>query len=461
MKSKEIVVDENRKLTVIEKMVSASGGMVGTFIFQMTQMYLLFFYTDVFKISPMYVAGLFLVVRIFDAISAPVFGMVVDRISTPWGKYKPWFLILGIPLAIFGFLTFTTLNLSYTGKIIYATVTYFIFSILGSVGQGPSSAMIPAMTKRLDDRVSLGMYNYIFVMIGAMFVSIGALPLVNILGKGNQAKGFSLFMGIAAVVSIVICILQFTILKERFVIENENTEKMPLKQSFSFVLKNKSAIITLIFVFALNLSSGVKSAIMVHYFKYYFHNANLVATISAISLIPTFLGAFLSSAFTKKIGVSKNLVLSSIIGIITGVLTLFVPASSNGFTAFIVLSAIGSLFSGMAMPAQGTLMPAAMDYGEWKNGVSNNGFMGALQGFMQNFATALSGAIAAAGLSIVGYVAGATPSSSTIFGIKVLMCIVPAILSLGTLAVWKFDLTEDKQKEIAHDLAERRKEVQA
>lgn len=457
MKSKEIEQDENRKLTLIEKIASSIGGMNGTFIFQMTQMYLLFFYTDVFKISPMFVAGMFLVVRIFDAVAAPTFGMIVDRITTPWGKYRPWFLILGIPAAIFEFLTFTTFDLSNTGKIIYATVTYFVFSILASIAQGPSTAMVPAITKRLDDRISLGMYGYIFVMIGAMFVSIGALPLIGILGKGDQAKGFSIFMGIAAVGALLISILQYTVLKERFVIENNNTEKIPLKQSFAFVLNNKAAILILVFIFSLNLANGIKSAVIVHYFKYYFGNENLIATVSAITLIPTFIGAFFSSFATKKMGVKMNLIVSSIITIITTVFTLFIPNSGNGFTIFLVVSIIGSFFSGLSMPAQGTLMPAAMDYGEWKNGVSSNGFMGALQGFMQNLATALSGAIAAAGLSIVGYVAGVTPSDNTILGIKILMSIIPAILFAGTLIIWKFDLTEEKQKEIAHDLAERRK----
>lgn len=461
MNSKEILQDENRKMTFVEKLVASSGGMVGTFMFQMIQMYLLFFYTDIFKISPAYVAGLFLVTRAFDAIVTPLFGMLIDRVTTPWGKYRPWFIILGIPTAIFGFLSFTAVNLNTTGKLVYATITYFVFSIGIAVAQAPGAAMLPAMTKRLDDRVSLGIYNYVLVMIGAMVVSIGGLPLVNILGKGNQAKGFSMFMGIAAVVTIVIYMLQFLVLKERFVIPNKKENQMSFKDSFNSILKNKAAIVALAFVFALNLSNGIKSAIMIHYFKYYFHNANLVSVLSMVTMIPTFLGAFLSSTVTKRIGVKKNLILSSIITIVTTALTLFIPASSSGWTAFLIFSVVGSLFSGMAMPAQGTLMPAAMDYGEWKTGINCNGFMGALQGFMQTFATAVSGAIAAGGLSIVGYTAGTTPSSATIFGIKVLMSIIPAIFFAVTLVIWKFDLDEETQKEIAHDLAERRRAAEA
>ncbi|MBK1809971.1 MFS transporter [Clostridium sp. YIM B02505] len=460
MKSKEILQDENRKLTFLEKCVSASGGMTGTFFFQMIQMYLLFFYTDIFKVSPLYVAGLFLVVRIIDAIVTPLFGILVDKVTTPWGKYRPWFLIIGIPTAVFGFLTFTTVDLSSTGKIVYVTITYLVFSVCMAIAQAPGAAMTPAMTKRLDDRISLGTFNYIFVMIGAMFVSIGALPLINALGSGNQAKGFSMLMGSVGIVAILLNFAQFAILKERFVIPRDKDAKYSLKQTADSVLKNKTAIIGLVFIFILNLSNGLKSAIMIHYFKYFFNNEGLMVTMGIVGLVPTMLGVMLSGVITKKIGVRNNLVVGSLISIVTTVLVLFIPSTPNGMTVFIALSAIGALFGGITMPAQGTLMPAAMDYAEWKTGINSNAFMGSLQGFMQTFATAISGAIAAGALSVIGYVPNAEQSSTTLFGLKVLMSILPAIIYAFTLIVWKFDLTEEKQKQIAHELSERRKAAQ-
>jgi Na+/melibiose symporter-like transporter len=52
----------------------------------MIQMFLLYYYTDIFKISATYVAGLFLVARVVDAFLAPVFGMYVDKVNLPWGN---------------------------------------------------------------------------------------------------------------------------------------------------------------------------------------------------------------------------------------------------------------------------------------------------------------------------------------------------------------------------------------
>ena len=457
MKPRENINNEDRKLTFFEKVLYSIGSMFGTFNFQMIQMYLLFFYTDIYKVDPLYIAGLFLGTRIVDAILTPLFGIVIDKVTTRWGKYKPWMFIFTVITSVFGYLTFKVLDLNPTGKLVYVTVTYFVLSIGLALNQAPGQALMPAMTKRLDDRVSLGVFSYIFVMIGAMVVSIGALPIIGTLGKGNQPKGFSMFMGAAGAIAILAAILQMLFLKERYVIPKQKQKKYSLREIANSVIKNKTAIIALVFNFAMNLANGLKSAIMIIYFMYYFHNQNLMVTIGIVGLVPTLIGAVISPLVTKKVRVKIILILNASISVLTTAAVIFIPASSGGITAFIVLAVIGSLFSGIAMPVQGTLMPAAMDYAEWKMGINANAFMGSLMGFTQTLATAVSGALAAAALSVVGYVAGAEQSSGTIFGLKLLMSIVPAIIFAFTLIVWMFDLTEDKQKQIARDLAERRK----
>ena len=92
---KEPVLDSmgNERLPFFTRFLNGSSGFVWTMNFMMIQTYLLFIYTDVFKVSAAYMAMLFLVTRIVDAILAPAFGMFVDHTSTPWrkGKYNPYF----------------------------------------------------------------------------------------------------------------------------------------------------------------------------------------------------------------------------------------------------------------------------------------------------------------------------------------------------------------------------------
>jgi sugar (glycoside-pentoside-hexuronide) transporter len=450
---------EDRKLKFGEKFAAVINDGVATFHFQVIQLFLLFFYTDIMKISPAYVAGLFLFTRIIDACLTPVFGMVVDKVSTPWGKYKPWVIAVGLGLGIFGWLTFTTPDLSPDGKIIYATVTYVVYSLFLSIVSAPVTALKPAVTKRIDDRLSMGQIGFFFVMFGAMIAQIGVQPLYKALGGGNDAKGFSIIMAALLVLSVLIAIYQQFTIKERYVVQPAKSEKGPsLNEMFKAVFTNKTAIIVYMFVLGTNLANGIRSGASIYYFKYYFHNESLLAIVGLVSLLPTMIGVALSTKVTKRIGIKKNLVISAIVGVIGTAATIVLPPSSIGVILYMVLSALIALFAGLSTPAQGTMMPAAMDYTEWKTKKNVNAFMGSFQGFLQTLATALSGALTAGILAVIGYVGGAAEQSSeTLFGLKVLMSIVPAVAVLLTLSVIWFDLTEDKQAQITKELEERRR----
>lgn len=57
------------------------GGFGSNLLFTLTTSFLMYFYTDVFKISPLAVGSVFLLVRVIDAILDPFIGMLADKIG--------------------------------------------------------------------------------------------------------------------------------------------------------------------------------------------------------------------------------------------------------------------------------------------------------------------------------------------------------------------------------------------
>jgi sugar (glycoside-pentoside-hexuronide) transporter len=389
-----------------------------------------------------------------------VCGVFVDKISTPWGKYVPWYMIFGIPTAIFGWLTFTDFNLSPTGTLIYITITYIIYSILNTVGQAPYAAVNPAATKRTDDRVAIGQLSFFCALLASLFVTSGAPLLYKTLGGGNDAKGFSMLMAIIAIAAILISIFQVKSIKERYVINRtRDAHTYRIKDILKAVFTNKAAIIIYIYILASGLGNGIKSGIQIHFFKYYFHNQGLMA-IMGVLMVPTVVGILISAPIIKRFGFKLTILTSTIVGIFSGPAIFFIPPNSTGVTVFIALGVLGALFGGISIPIITATMPAAMDYSEWKSGINVNAFMGSIQGFMHTFASAVAGAVAAGSLAFIGYVPGTEQSSDTILGLKILMGIiptVPTVFGLCTACIAWFDITEEKQKQIARDLAERKK----
>ena len=72
-------------LSVREKIGYGLGDAGGTVITCLIMNFLTFFYTDVFGLTPALVGTLFIALRVFDAISDPVMGVIADRTQSRWG----------------------------------------------------------------------------------------------------------------------------------------------------------------------------------------------------------------------------------------------------------------------------------------------------------------------------------------------------------------------------------------
>lgn len=78
------------KLSVREKIGYGLGDAGGTVITCLIMNFLTFFYTDIFGLTPALVGTLFMALRVFDAISDPVMGIIADRTQSRWGRFRPW-----------------------------------------------------------------------------------------------------------------------------------------------------------------------------------------------------------------------------------------------------------------------------------------------------------------------------------------------------------------------------------
>ncbi len=75
-------------LTFKEKLGYGLGDTASHFVWDMVGFWLMFFYTDVFGISAIAAGTIMLIARFWDMAIDPMIGIVSDRTSTKWGKYK-------------------------------------------------------------------------------------------------------------------------------------------------------------------------------------------------------------------------------------------------------------------------------------------------------------------------------------------------------------------------------------
>lgn len=71
----------------VKKIGYGLGDAGGTVITCLIMNFLTFFYTDVFGLTPALVGTLFIALRVFDAISDPIMGILADRTQSRWGVF--------------------------------------------------------------------------------------------------------------------------------------------------------------------------------------------------------------------------------------------------------------------------------------------------------------------------------------------------------------------------------------
>ena len=115
------------RLSIKEKIGYSLGDTASNIYFQTFILFLLYFYTDVFGLPAAAVGTMFLITRIWDAVNDPIMGTIADRTNTRWGKFRPYILILALPFAIMGVITFTTPDSDITGKLIYDELNEIVY----------------------------------------------------------------------------------------------------------------------------------------------------------------------------------------------------------------------------------------------------------------------------------------------------------------------------------------------
>jgi hypothetical protein len=217
--------------------VSDYFAICANFIFQFMIALQLDFYTHIFGLTPAQAGTLFLVVGLGAAAINPIMGLIADRTTTRWGKFRPWLLWTAVPFGIIGILTFTTPNINPGAKLIYAWVTYTLLRVVYIVNNVPYASLTAVMTQDPDERTSISSYRQIAANSAGFIIASLAIPMVAFFGHGNDAHGYQLTMGLLSLVSVVFFIITFFVTKER--IQPDPQQKSSLTQSLSDLFQNR------------------------------------------------------------------------------------------------------------------------------------------------------------------------------------------------------------------------------
>ncbi len=209
------MLHSSHKISISEKIGYSLGDAAANLVWRGVLAFLAVFYTDTFGLETMAVAALLLIVRLSDGITDIIMGMIADRTETRWGKFRPWILFSAPLLGLFMVLVFSTPDLSPTGKLIYAYVTYIGLTLAYTINNVPYSALMGVITPSIQQRTILSSWRFAAAFMGGFLVMVGTPLLVKYFGNGNEKLGYQYTMYTFALLLVTLLIITFYSTKER------------------------------------------------------------------------------------------------------------------------------------------------------------------------------------------------------------------------------------------------------
>ena len=446
------------RLTFKEKFAYGLGDTASNFFFQVINIFLAYYYTDIFGLPAAAVGTLMFIVPTAVAVLNPVVGVLADRTRSRWGKFRPYLLWTAVPYGILGYLVFANPALGPAAKLVYAYTTFALIKIAYVVINTPYGALMGVMSPSSEDRTSLSSYRFACAFLGAFLIGGFVPDLKEFLtpAGGSPADGFRNTMAIFAVLSVGIFLYTFWNTKER--VTSPPEQKASTLREDLGDLKSNVPWLVLFFVAFLNLTNvGLRNGAGVYYFKYVVGNEAALGNFNKIGFLCFIAGALATKLFTARWSRRSLMIWLTLINGAAIAACYFVDP--RNLPLLYACNIVASFAAGPTPAIVWSMYADTADFGEWKFRRRATGLLFSATVFVQNIGMAVGGAMIGWLLAYYGFVANATQAPRTMHGITLLFSLLPGAFALAAgVATFFYPLDEPQVKQIERELAARKVE---
>ena len=416
-------------ITTRTKFSYGLGALGKDFACSIVYLFLMYYYTDVAGVPAAFVGTLFLVVRMIDAVSDPIMGMIVDNTRSRFGKFRPW-IVLGTVINSLALLALFSAHLfSGSQLLLFVTVTYIIWGLTYTIMDIPFWSMVPALSAHREERERLVVWPRLFASVAWTVVGTYGLASIAFLGEGDEGRGFLLLSGLIIVAFLASALVTFTQVQERIATQVTS-------ERFSFgdvitILRNNDQLASLIgCVLTFNIGTQLVGGFAIYYFSYAIGKPELFPMFALVSGIAEMFGIFIFPWLCRYLP-RRLFALACSVALLAG--SIVAPESG------VLVALAGALlkFGGGIANGLGTVMLAdVVDYGHYKTGKRSESIIFSVQTMLVKFAGAFAGFFIGVGLSLIGYVPNEVQNEATVLGLRALMIGLPVVFLLASIWVY-------------------------
>lgn len=445
----------------------------------LTMNYIAYHANGVLGLALMFATTMVTVMRVFDAVTDPIIGVLIDKTQGKFGKFRPYIILGNVIMALSAILLYfgtrlipeNMMWLRYVGFV----VLYMIYVIGYTFQTACTRSGQTVLTNDPGQRPLFTIFNTIASLVGMGLVQVVATVIGGRVGYGSEAF-FDLVIPLSVILSAVLTVLAVIGIWEKdrpefFGVGGEKKEKVKISEYVDIIKQNKELRMLMLAggstKLAFSIATNASVACMLYASMMGNYNGLYLPlyVICYVASVPFFL---LSVRTAQKKGQRAALALYTRIALIcyVGVLgLLLIWQQGNGATTlsltninlytiiFVVCYALGygAYYSTADMPIP--MVADCSDYETFRSGKYVPGIMGTLFSLVDKLVSSLGSTVVGLAVMVIGI--KTLPDTNTPYmpGMKwiviVLFCILPmAAWVLTQYAMHRYSLSGERMKEI-------------
>ena len=394
------------------------------------------------------VGMIFTLARVWDLVTDPIMGIVIDRYGSRWGQYKHW-VALAIPmvmLAIYKIFIPNPADVTAVYLGFWMLVLYLGYTMLSIAHNSWGSFL----ANDYDERSRLFGWREIFIIIGMVLVLAipATMDFFGQSGTPDKVAGMGLF-----------CLILFplTVIPTLVAVPDKvakRKEALGWRDMVALLRSNPLLWRLLTADFTTSFAMSATAALYIFFATYVFELQNHASLALLLYFVAGFLAmpVWLKFAYRMgkvgaiKLAVGYTMVLQG------GLFFVTEPGNVALFWSYTFLA-------GLAFGAGPTLLHSMMadltDIDELKTGQKRAGMYFALLATINKLGGAVAvGVTLTAADKLFNFTPGAANSQTAIDGLLLIFCFAPAAaLALTYLPLYRYPLTKEKHAEIRRSLS--------
>jgi len=392
------------------------------------------FYTDVVGVNITSAGIILFSVRLFDAITDPLMGMLSDRTRSRFGRRRPYILVGSIFIAVALLFLFNPVAVSPAWNTIWLGVWIYALFLFWTVVAVPYESLGPEITYDYNDRTTLFAWRDGLLIAGTL-VAAASPALVQAVFQldgsptGERSKFFWISVVYAPLV-VVLCLWCVWRVRERpSGIERSN----PIGWlEFKSVFENRPFMILLAAYIISAIGSNLPATLILYYVEYVLGSSRadiflLLYFMTGILLLPVWVR--LAQRFGKK-----NMWIAAM-GVNSGAFLMVFFLGQGDTLAYAVLVFISGIGFGATLAIPSAIQADVIDYDEFKTGRRREGQYMGYWSIAKKMTAAIGVGVSLSVLGAVGYTPNAPQNESVLLTLRFLYALVPSICNLLAIAI--------------------------